>query len=177
MTKLRLDEEIDDILGTSGEEVKLEESSNFSTLSGHLKSARMVSDLATLKLPEEIALQFNSTKQEMETFIAEKGNETLKREWKLYREALKVKFSKTNKETAAEMQANYQLGIESKSFANINFYFGNDIKEYQALNVILEQTKLQREKNAKEAEAMGQKVMPDDERRELNEFVDGLDLE
>lgn len=177
MAKLGLNEEIDDILGTNREEYELEESSNFSSLAGALKSARMVSDLATLKLPEEIALQFSATKQEMETFIAEQGGNQLKREWKLYREALRVKFSKTNKETAAEMQANYQLGIESKSFANINFYFGNDIKEYQALNVILEQTKLQREKNAKEAEAMGQKVMSDEERRELNEFVDGLDLE
>ena len=67
------------------------------------------------------------------------------------------------------------MGIESKSFPPINFYFGNDIKEYQALNVILEQTKLQREKNAKEAEAMGSKVMSDQERAELQEVLDEIE--
>lgn len=140
-----------------------------------LDGARKIDNVKDMKIPEEVALSFDMTYKELKEKIDSSDNEKLKRSWTLYRETLKVKYSKNDKETAKDMQANYQLGIESKSFPAINFYFGNDVKEYQAINVILEQTKLQREKNAKEAEAMGNKVMSDQERRELNEVLGEFD--
>lgn len=160
-----------------GEKIELSDETINAKILKKLKEARNISDLSQLKLPEEIALSFDTLYEDMVAFIDEKGSDQLKEEWRLYRQALKVKFGKTSKETLMEMQANYQLGIESKSFPNINFYFGNDIKEYQALNVILEQTKLQREKNAVEAEAMGVNNVMEKGDRLTNEFVDNLDFD
>lgn len=171
---------LDDILGAEsavGGKIELSKESKEQIIIKKLKDARNISDLSQLKLPEEIALSFDTLYEEMVAFIDEEGSDKLKEEWRLYRQALKVKFGKTSKETLMEMQANYQLGIESKSFPNINFYFGNDIKEYQALNVILEQTKLQREKNAVEAEAMGVNNVMEKGDRLTNEFVDNLDFD
>lgn len=162
--------EIDEIMGKPIEGKALDDK-----IIRKLQSARKVDDLKNMHIPEQVALSFDMTYKELREHIENSDNTNLTKEWTLYREALKVKFAIIDKETQKDMQMNYQLGIESKSFPPINFYFGNDVKEYQSLNVILEQTKLQREKNAKEAEAMGHKVMSDQDRRELQEVLDGLE--
>lgn len=171
------EQNIDDILNDD-KEIDLESDKGTdkgTDVARALSNARKTSEIKDMKIPEQIALSFNMTYKELKEMIEDSDDLNLKREWTLYRESLKVKYALSDKETAKDMQANYQLGIESKSFPPINFYFGNDIREFQSLNVIMEQTKLQREKNAKEAEAMGIKVMSDEERREINEVLDDWD--
>lgn len=142
-----------------------------------LRSARSMGDISQMKLPEEISLKFNMTLRELVDKIRIENNPELEKEWILYREALKVKFAKSDRETMKDMQSNYQLGIDSKSFPDIGFYFGENERMEKALEAIIVQTQLQREKNIKEAKSMGIDILTNKEQREFENVIEGLDFD
>lgn len=138
-----------------------------------IKNARLKSPGKDYLLPEQISLSLNLTLRELEERI-NKGNLETKKEWTLYREGLKVSFAKLDPSTLKEMQQNYKLGIDSKSFPNIGFYFEFTDRDLKFIETINNQTLLQIEKNRKEAMAMGINVQGE-ERRELQGVLDELE--
>lgn len=159
----------DEIVGEIKKETKE------SDLIRSFKTARNVTDKKKMDLPEELALKYDMTFKQMVDFIESTGKSELRNEWILYKEALKVKFALSDRDSMKDIQSNYNLGMDSKSLPEIGFYFGTNERMNKALEAIIVQTHLQREKNSKEAQNMGIEVMTNEEKRELSELISEFD--
>lgn len=141
-----------------------------------LDSARNVSNLASMDLPEQIALSFDWILKELQEFIEKhRENKELERAWALYRESLKVKFALMDDKTMKEVQNGYNLGLDAKSIPEFGFYFGESSTANKVLENMIYQTQLQREKNLKEAKSMGIDVMSTAEEEIFSELMEGFD--
>ncbi len=155
---------------------KAERKLNVDELIIELKNQYREPDKKKIAIPEEIALKFESTYKDLLNFIKEEKG-ILERHWVLYKEALKVKFALSDKETMGDMKMNYELGTDSKSFPSIGFFFKGDDISLRIIDAIVIQTQLQREKNLKEAKSMGIDIMSSEEKIKLEETLSEIDRE
>lgn len=129
------------------------------------------SDFSKLKLPHEIALEFKLTFNEMEKLIVVSDNKDLRREWTLYKEALKIFVAKDSKDGKNDLINSYNLGMGEKALPNITFIFDykNELA-MQDLNIMIEQTKVAKMKMQEKLKSLGVDINLEEEKEEKDIF-------